>query len=67
METNNKSKYEIYRDWCRSRELPCFVPPSGKCFACRRDVFEDTEHTAGYPETGEFITGCPHCHRTFCD
>ena len=63
----NEEKYKKYSEWCRSKNLPNFVPPSGKCFSCHQPVFEETEHTAGYPEEGEFITGCPHCHRTFCD
>ena len=59
-------KFEAYKKWCREHDLPNFVPPSGKCFGCRNEVFGDTKHTKG-AEPDEFVTGCPHCHRTFCD
>lgn len=59
-----EEKFEKNKAWCREHNLPCFIPVSGKCFACRKSVFSDGNRG---PKWDEFITGCPHCHRTFCD
>ena len=57
-------KFEKNKAYCRERNLPCFIPPDGKCFACHKQVFSDGNRG---PKWDTFITGCPHCHRTFCD
>lgn len=59
-----EEKFEKNKAWCREHNLPCFIPTSGKCFACRKPVFSDGNRG---PKWDEFVTGCPHCHRTFCD
>jgi hypothetical protein len=45
---------------CAERNFPNFAPNNGKCFSCKKQVFEREDGT-------RFITGCPHCGRTFCD
>jgi len=57
-------KFEKNKQYCRDNNLPEFIPPSGKCFSCKQPVFSDGEEG---PDWDTFITGCPHCCRTFCD
>lgn len=57
-------KFAKNKEWCIDNNLPEFIPPSGKCFSCGEPVFSDGEDG---PDWDEFITGCPHCCRTFCD
>jgi len=49
---------EKHLTYCEVHNLPMFAPISGICFSCRRKV-EDTDK--------EHMTGCPHCHRSWCD
>lgn len=55
-----KEKYKKYSEWCKENKLPNFVAEDGCCYFCKRPVFRDNDKM-------EFITGCPHCHRSFCD
>ena len=45
---------------CEEKDLPHFAPYNGICFSCCRQIYEVTD--GNY-----FITGCPLCHRTYCD
>lgn len=65
MEMTAAEKFEAYKKHCKEQGLPNFVPSSGKCFGCHREVFADYETKGADPD--DFVTGCPHCHRTFCD
>ena len=61
-----KEKLEANTKWCRSKNLPQFVPETNICFHCRREVFRDDKTGEG-PGVHDFVTGCPWCHTTFCD
>lgn len=50
------------RVFCREHSLPFFAPEGGRCPRCGRDVYEGADG-AGEAQ----VTGCPHCHATFCD
>lgn len=61
-----KSKEEIeaaikaQQEYCTKNKLPQFAPPSGICWSCRRQIYE--------VESGNsLVTGCPHCHWSYCD
>lgn len=45
---------------CEEKNLPLFAPTNGVCWACYRQIFEVLDGTS-------FITGCPYCHRSYCD
>lgn len=51
--------------YCRDNKLPEFAPSDGNCFNCRRYIYDDAK-TADSADK-ELITGCPFCHRTYCD
>lgn len=42
---------------------PDFAPVNGICYSCRRNLIE---HYGPKWET-KYITGCPFCHRSYCD
>ena len=57
---------------CKDKKLPHFAPDNGKCWSCNRNIYQNYDYKLGgritQGETGEkFITGCPHCNRTYCD
>ena len=45
---------------CKKCNIPNFVPDNGICYSCHQQVYE--ANNLIFP-----ITGCPHCHRDFCD
>jgi hypothetical protein len=47
-------------DLCASRGLPLFAPQDGVCWSCRRQIYEELDGKS-------FVTGCPFCHRSYCD
>jgi len=43
-----------------------FAPFDGKCYDCGRNIYQNYGDRKGW--TGEsYITGCPHCHYSFCE
>ncbi|MDU7948740.1 MAG: hypothetical protein E7J31_09890 [Clostridium sp.] len=59
-----------HSELCKERDYPDFTPKSGQCWKCGRDIYQNyiIDDMESYGETGErFITGCPHCHRSYCD
>jgi hypothetical protein len=51
---------------CKEKELPHFAPSNGICWRCKRNIYQNYGTSKG--KTGEeFITGCPHCSRSYCD
>ena len=52
---------------CKENHYPHFAPKTGNCWGCGNNIYEgdkgwDVERAGKY-----LITGCPHCHRTYCD
>ena len=44
--------------YCEEHNDPMFAPTDGICWSCNRQI----------PDTDEkLITGCPHCHHSFCE
>lgn len=60
--------------YCSDHGLPRFAPKSGTCPRCGRNIYDPHEY-GGQIASGidvesagsRQITGCPHCHTTFCD
>lgn len=59
--------------YCVSKGYPRFAPAGGSC-ACGLNIYQEHQwpdgHVSGISveEAGStLITGCPHCHRTYCD
>lgn len=48
---------------CEKEKLPHFAPRNGVCWSCRRQIYGPD---GGYDGTS-FVTGCPWCHRSYCD
>lgn len=72
-ETYNAEKAELAQiEYCKKKGLPHFVPMSGVCFRCHQNIYLPGTRRATYGISVEsagrhHITGCPHCHQTFCD
>jgi len=61
------------KEYCESRKFPLFAPENGVCWNCRKNIYEEIKGQYGF--TGydteramlSHITGCPHCHRSYCE
>lgn len=57
----------------KEKEYPDFAPNDGRCYDCKQQIYSEIDH--GSFKTGiwvdkaatSLITGCPHCHRSYCD
>ena len=60
-------------DFCKRKNLPRFAPFDGHCWRCGNNIYRQMQH--GSYATGisveyarsHLVTGCPHCHRSYCD
>ena len=60
-------------EYCAKKNYPHFAPSGGLCWKCGNNIYTEINH--GTYKTGisvekassELITGCPHCHRSYCD
>ena len=58
---------------CSAKGYPHFAPTSGRCYNCGKNIYQQIDH--GDFKTGvsveraghELITGCPHCHYSYCE
>jgi len=53
-------------DYCNEKNEPFFMPKNGYCYSCRRDIVQPLIDR-GKTGKDELITGCPLCHRSYCD
>ena len=51
---------------CHKRSAPLFMPLNGVCYNCGSDIISALIKR-GEDGSKELITGCPICHRTYCD
>lgn len=74
MEHFNKQKAIIaQKEYCEKSGNPHFAPSDGNCWACRMNIYDkktkgDNEYGVTVERAAKgLITGCPHCHRSYCD
>ncbi len=66
---------EAQERYCIEHGYPYFAPGrTCRCYHCGRDIYQLIEwpdgHISGITVEGAgkaLITGCPHCHYSFCD
>lgn len=44
--------------YCDEKQIPMFAPPNGICYYCNKKITDKSD---------EHITGCEHCHHSYCD
>ena len=62
-------------NYCEKNGLPHFAPYDGVCYSCHKNIYsprliDGTDEYSGIPtyKAGcQLITGCPHCHYSFCE
>lgn len=72
---NTKEANRAQIKYCTENGFPHFAPGnSGMCYRCGRDIYKkivwEDGHVTGITVEAAgkgLITGCPHCHYSFCD
>lgn len=52
------------KEYCAKHEAPYFAPHDGFCTSCHHQIYSKINHDEA---SNELITGCPICHRSYCD
>lgn len=74
---NRQDAAKTQNDLIKDKKYPEFPPTNGTCYSCGKNIYDEIEHTIGtrtyksgisVENAGKsFITGCPHCNRSYCD
>ncbi len=57
----------------QEKGYPDFAPADGRCYNCRRQIYSEIDrgpYKTGISverASGDLITGCPHCHHSYCE
>lgn len=53
----------------KEKGYPYFAPGNGTCYRCNRNIYQNymIEGKVSKGHGNEFVTGCPHCHRSYCE
>ena len=70
-----KSTYDVEQAkeaqarYCTINGVPHFAPYSGICYKCRKNIYEQGKGFGISVEraSSQLVTGCPHCHYSFCE
>lgn len=57
------NKVLLQKEYCKENGLPFFAP-TGRCWGCRKDVWEKISEERA---SSELITGCVRCGYSYCD
>ena len=57
-------KIMAQKEYCKETGAPHFAPASGMCWSCNRQIYNEIDVVRA---ANSLITGCPYCHRSYCD
>lgn len=64
MTINKDEAIEAQKQYCDEHEAPFFAPLNGICWSCKKQIFNIIPVETA---RSSLITGCPNCHRSYCD
>jgi hypothetical protein len=64
MDDDTVHKILLQRKYCDENNVPCFAPRYDHSWCCGKNIWEKISEKKA---SGEWITGCPICHRSFVD
>ena len=56
---------QAQEEFCKENRLPMFIPHDGICFRCGQSIF--VKGRTKEQAASDLLTGCPHCHISYCD
>ena len=69
VEKEIKKAIEAQEKYCNDNELPLFAPRNGVCWSCDKNIYNTHKdnHIDLKQASGELVTGCPFCFKSYCD
>jgi len=61
---NVNIKIRAQAEYCELNDAPHFAPSTGLCWRCRKQIYNKISIIQA---ANSLITGCPYCHRSYCD
>jgi hypothetical protein len=58
------AKIVMQKRFCDTKGYPHFAPSDGVCYWCDRQIYDKISVEIAQ---GNLITGCPWCHKSYCD
>ena len=62
-EDSREEKVKAQLEHCKENGYPHFAPYDGICYKCGRDIYKNKT----LEQCESLITGCPHCHWSYCE
>jgi len=59
-----QKKIKAQEQYCKKHKLPVFAPADGKCYRCRKQIYEKISLKEA---SNSLIVSCPHCLRDYTD
>ena len=53
--------------YCEEHNPPHFAPASGVCWRCGNNIYYGQRGISVEKAGSTLITGCPHCHWSYCE
>ena len=50
---------------CKETGKPHFAPYDGRCYDCNSNIYQNYNREGWNGKS--HVTGCPHCHYSFCE
>jgi len=72
-EFDSQKAIEAQAMFAKAREYPHFAPSDGICYNCGSNIYVEIikgNHRSGIDverASTSLITGCPHCHWSYCE
>ena len=64
---DSRTAWRAQDAYCAARGCPTFVPVSGRCWRCGRDIFGPPGGVSVRRAGERVITGCPYCGYSFAE
>ncbi len=65
---------EAQKRYAEEKGYPHFAPSSGRCWNCGMNIYQHykigdrvSQGISVESASSSLVTGCPHCHRSYCD
>ena len=58
---------QAQKKYCEEHNLPHFAPESGVCWRCGNNIYYGQRGISVEEAGSTLITGCPHCHWSYCE
>lgn len=57
---------DAQKEYCEKNNYPHFAPSNGICWCCGKNIYS-VDGISVERAANNLITGCPFCHRSYCD